>query len=198
MGESSRNTLRLLMGLALACTSAACASKVVTTPPGSGYEDAQPETPPCDPTLPAFTTGPSGLTTSDTTGQLKVRIESADNQPPAKSYNTWKIVVEDASGQPMPSAKLNWVCAWMAVHGHGSNPQQVNKLGNGELELVKQNLSMYGPWAVKLWIDPTGAGPEYLPQDGAMVMAGNNCMPSNGAAPNPNVEIDFCVPENGS
>lgn len=187
--------MRLVIGLALAC--GACSSKVVDLPPGSGFEDAQPETPPCDPTLPAFATGPNGLTTTATTGAFKVRIDSADNQPPAKSYNTWKIVVEDASGQPMPNAKLNWVCAWMAVHGHGSNPQQVNNLGNGEIDLVKQNLSMYGPWEVKLWIDPTGAGPEYLPQDGEMVMAGNNCIPSNGADANPNVDISFCVPEKG-
>jgi hypothetical protein len=198
MGESSRIQARFVVGLAvLAC--AACTSKV-ETPDGGGFEPEQPETPPCDPTLPKFTVGGSGigLTTPDMTGALKVRIDSADHQPPAKAYNTWKIAIEDASGQPMSGATLNWACAWMEVHGHGSNPQAINDLGNGEFELVNQNLSMYGPWAVKLWVDPTGAGPEYLPQNGAKVMAGNNCMPSNGAVPAANVVINFCVPESGS
>lgn len=197
MGESSRITVRLCVGFA-AFSLAACASKVEKLD-GGGFEDAQqPETPPCDPMLPKFTVGMNGLTAHDSTGQIKVRIDDASSLVPQRNYNTWRIVVEDANGQPNPNAKLNWACAWMAVHGHGSNPQAVNDLGPGTFELFKQNLSMYGPWAVELWVDPTGAGPNYSPQTGAKVMAGDNCIPSNDAAPSPNVTFDFCVPEGGS
>jgi hypothetical protein len=186
-----------VMGLALAC--AACASKA-ETPSAVMYEDAQPPTPPCNPNLAPFAVGAEGigLTTPDTTGQLKVRIDQADHSPPHKDYNTWTIAIEDASGQSMPSAKLNWACAWMAVHQHGSNPQQINSLGDGKFELASQNLAMTGPWAVQLWVDPSGSGPAYMPQNGAKVLGGNNCIPSNGAAPMPNVVIDICVPDDGS
>ena len=187
------------MGLALAC--GACSSNTVVPSggdteavPDGGFPDA-----PCDPTLPPFTVGGDGigLTTTDTTGTIKVRIDDAP-KPPQKDYNTWRIAIEDGSGQPVPNASINWACAWMAVHGHGSNPQAINNLGGGLFELSKQNMSMYGPWEVKLWIDPTGGGSTYSPQTGAKVLGGNNCNPSNGTTGDPNVDIKFCVPEGGS
>lgn len=199
MGESSRIQVRLLIGLAFVC--AACSSNTVSVmapgmeaPPDGGFPDV-----PCDPSLPPFAVGGDGigLTTADTTGKIKVRIDDAP-KPPQKDYNTWRIAIEDVSGQPMPSAAINWACAWMAVHGHGSNPQAINNLGGGLFELSKQNLSMYGPWEVKLWIDPTGGGSMYSPQTGAKVLGGNNCDPSNGTTGAANVDIKFCVPEGGS
>jgi hypothetical protein len=162
------------------------------------YDDGamgQPPTPPCDPNLPAFTTGMNGLKVMDSTGQIAVRLDDAP-VPPVKDYNTWRISIEDASGQPIPTAKLSWACAWMEVHSHGSNPQGITNLGGGKYELTKQNLSMFGPWEVRMWIDPTGAGPEYSPQTGGVMVAGaNECVPSNGAKPSPNIKFPICVPQ---
>lgn len=150
----------------------------------------------CDPVMsPALTTGPSGSSVTDPTTHVTVRVVDADKQPPNKSYNTWQIQVTDASGQPAADARINWACAWMSVHSHGSTPQAINTLGPGLFELYNQNFAMYGPWAVELWVDPTGGGPEYLPQNGALVRQGAECTPTNGAATMPNITLNFCVPE---
>jgi hypothetical protein len=197
MGASSRIAIGLLIGCS--CPLLACASGDDTTG-APMYEDSgehQPPTPPCDPNLPDFTVGMNGLKATDSTGQFSVRIEDAP-KPPQRDYNTWKIAVEDASGQPMANAKLGWACAWMAVHMHGSNPQVITNLGGGKFELEKQNLSMFGPWEVRFWVDSTGAGPEYLPQSGGTKVAlGNECMPTNGVTPSANIKFDICVPQSG-
>jgi hypothetical protein len=194
MGASSRIGTRLLIGLAGAML-VACASK--DDPVNLAmYEADSGEYPPaeCPTNLKPFTVGPSGLTESDSAMQVSVRIDDA-NKPPIKNYNDWTISILDANGQPNPTATLNWACAWMAVHGHGSNPKSIVNMGNGQYKLGMQNLSMTGPWEVRLWVDPTGQLPEYAPQAGARIMAGDECAPSNGAAPMNNIDFNFCVPE---
>jgi hypothetical protein len=195
MGASSRIGTRLLIGLAGAML-VACASKddpvgpPMYEPDSGAYPDVA-----CPSDLKAFTTGASGLTETDSTKQISVRIDKASSVPPIKNYNDWTISILDASGQPNPNANVSWACAWMAAHGHGSNPKAIQNMGNGQYFLSMQNFSMTGPWEVRLWIDPTGQGAEYAPQAGARIMAGNECAPSNGAPTMWNLDFNFCVPE---
>ena len=49
----------------------------------------------------------------------------------------------------------------MPAHGHGSNPKTVDKLGEGQFELIRQNMAMAGQWLIELWVDPTGETPSY-------------------------------------
>jgi hypothetical protein len=195
MGASTRLGKQFLIGFAGAML-LACASKDDPVGGPGVFEDAGPEYPPvqCSADLKPFTTGPNGLTETDPTMQIAVRIDKA-TVPPVKDYNDWTISILDGSGQPATNAKLDWACAWMAVHGHGSNPKAVTNQGNGQYLLSMQNFSMNGPWEVQLWVDPTGQGTEYAPQGGARVMAGNECAPSNGAPPMYNIDFNFCVPQ---
>lgn len=169
-------------------------------PEQAHFDDSGSDDPmvPCDPGTPEFTTGmTNGLKATDSTGQISVRIDTAP-KPPEKNFNTWDISVLGSDGQPNANARLNWACAWMPVHGHGSNPQSISNLGDGRFELFKQNFAMSGPWEVRFWIDGMGGGPEYQPQTSAAVVGGNNCMPSNGAQPNENITFKICVPQSGA
>ena len=164
-----------------------------TAPDGAAGEDASRASEQCPAGTPEFTIGAKGLTSMDAASGVAVRIDNAP-KPPERSFNTWKIVVTDASGAPMPNAQLTWACAWMAVHGHGTNPKKVEKVSDGVFNLLQQNFSMYGPWQVQLWIDPTGKAPAYAPQIVSGVENANACSPSNGAGATPNIRFDFCVP----
>lgn len=178
----------------------ACGSNDDDKPMDPPFDDGGPQEQmvPCDPDTPEFTTGMSnGLKASDAAGDISVRIDQAP-KPPEKGYNTWEISVLDGAGEPNAGARLNWACAWMAVHGHGSNPQTITSLGDGRFKLEKTNFLMTGPWEVQLWVDGKGEGPEYMPQNGAAVAAGLNCMPTNGAKPSPNIKFKLCVPQSGT
>lgn len=71
--------------------------------------------------------------------------------PSEFGFNTWKIALVDATTMgPAPNARLTWQCAYMSVHGHGSNPKSIENLGNGEYKLVDMNMRMLGPWEVRL------------------------------------------------
>jgi len=164
--------------------------------PGAQFDDAAGmQKAKCDAKSPELQTGMNGTSATDPATQTTVRVVSADKQPPNKDFNTWQISVTDGAGEPIPNAHIGWACAWMSVHGHGSTPQAINPLGPGEFELKNQNFAMYGPWEVHLWVDPTGAGPEYLPQNGTLVRGGKECEPTNGAPLAANISINFCVPE---
>ena len=147
----------------------------------------------CPPGLPTFATGPSGLQARDEKSGLAARIISSSASPPEKDFNDWTIALTDANGAPATTATLTWACAWMDVHGHGTNPKRVDVKGNGEFLLFHQNLSMYGPWQVRLWVDPTGAGAAYAPQSVSGVANGNACTGPNALA-QPNLKFDICVP----
>ena len=66
-------------------------------------------------------------------------------------------------------------------------------MGDGQFKLVDQNLSMTGPWALRLWIDPSGKEAVYEPR-GSAVLNGMACVPSSGLLGANNAEIKFCVP----
>lgn len=153
-------------------------------------------TPQCTPEYQGFSVGPeSGLVQTDPMSGISVRLLDASSNPPLKGDNTWKIGLYDASGAPAVNAHITWACAYMSVHKHGANPKGLESLGNGEYTLVKQNLRMFGPWEIRLWLDPTGAAPTYAPEKNPVnIVNGNPCEPTSGPAGAPNIEFKVCVP----
>jgi YtkA-like len=172
---------------------AACGSDAVVKPaPADDEPDASAQ---CAPTTEAFAVGETiGLTTSDPKTGMQARIVMADHNPPAYDYNTWTLAVTDASGAPMPDAHITWACAWMPAHLHGSNPREIDELGNGRFTLGKQNLTMYGEWQVKLWVSNDPAAKPYAPQVGAGNRTGDACSPSDLTTGVANIVYDVCVP----
>ena len=148
----------------------------------------------CPANLDEFRASSEGLLQTDAKTGISVRLVDADAIPPARDFNTWTIAITDADGNAMPDARLMWACAWMQVHGHGTNPKSIEKLDGGEYVLKKQNLSMYGEWQIKLWITAGGDGTDYVPPGGSGVLDGNVCQPSNGTTGAPNIVFDVCVP----
>jgi hypothetical protein len=133
-----------------------------------------------------------GLLSTDPETGISVRVVDASPKMPGVDFNTWTIAVTDSNGEPMPQVHLTWACAWMAVHGHGSNPRMLNRPGDGRFELKQMNLAMYGAWQVQLWLDPDSAAPDFVPQGGSTVDQ-NRCLPTNGSALSPNIKFDICV-----
>jgi hypothetical protein len=144
----------LLVGFA-----SACGSDDDGTSPSPVEMDASDTS--CPVGTPPFEFGPSGLSATDKAMTMKVYLEEASDKPPLYGTNDWTIQITDMMGAPMPAAKLTWACAFMPLHGHGSNPKTVTDLGDGKYELVKQNMAMQGGWEIRLWVDPTGAGTTY-------------------------------------
>jgi hypothetical protein len=144
--------------------------------------------------LPFSTGTENGLVSPITRTSLQVRLLDASPFPPGKSFNTWTIGIQDATtGAPAANAVITWACAWMEVHGHGTNPKSVESLGNAEYQLSSQNLSMFGPWQIQLWIDPTGSEPAYAPSAGSTERGGHACSPTTGRAGVNNAEFKICV-----
>ena len=141
-----------------------------------------------------FRVGEQGLLVTDPASGIGVRLLDGP-VPPNFGNNTWTIGLQDASGAAVANAHLTWACAYMTVHAHGSNPKSVESLGAGKYKLVDQNLRMFGPWEVKLWLDPTGAAAEYAPQGGAGTLIRDACTPSSGPMGKPTVEFKVCVPQ---
>jgi hypothetical protein len=144
----------------------------------------------CPPTTLPFTTGPAGLTAKNEAQSLQVRLDDANHEPPVRNYNTWEIAITDLAGAPLPDAQVTWACAWMPAHAHGTNPKAIEKLPDGRISVVKQNLSMSGGWQVRLWVDPTGTAAPF--SGGSGTRNPNACTaPSNETA---NITFDVCVP----
>jgi hypothetical protein len=146
----------------------------------------------------AYSTGEeNGLSAAISDSGFEARLLDSDQAPPPrKGYNTWTIAVRDATtGEPAPDATISWACAWMDVHGHGTNPKMVEALGDGKFRLVKQNLSMTGPWLVRLWVDPTGKQPMYEPHGVSTIANGLECDPTTGLQGVANAVFKVCVPE---
>lgn len=112
----------------------------------------------CSPDTPELTFGPTGLGAANEMLGVKVYVVDASDRPPTNGSNDWTIQFTDMMGNDMPTANLTYACAWMAQHGHGSNPKVVENLGGGKYKLDKQNMAMQGDWQIKLWVDPTGGG----------------------------------------
>jgi hypothetical protein len=139
-----------------------------------------------------FAVGPSGSAVTDAKSGVTVKVLEG-SVPPNFGFNTWTIQLSDASGVPTPNARVTWACAFMNVHGHGTNPKAVENLGGGQYKIVDQNMRMFGPWEVRFWIDPTGAEADYVPAN-AGVLNGMACIPTSGEMAAPSVEFKVCVP----
>ena len=171
-------------------------------PPGSvnagigdgtaGGEAAPPSMESCKSDYLGFAVGPNGSAMTDATSGVTVKVLEG-SVPPNFGFNTWTIQLSDATGAPMPNARITWACVFMDVHGHGANPKAVENLGDGKYKIVDQNMRMFGPWEVRFWIDPTGAEPEYTPAN-AGVLNGMACIPTSGDMGAPSVEFKVCVP----
>jgi hypothetical protein len=156
-------------------------------------DTATPSDEQCPANLEPLRDGANGSLQTDAKADLSVRVVSAQALPPARDFNDWTIAITNANGDALPNAQVTWACAWMPVHGHGSNPKALEKLDDGRFELKRQNLSMYGGWQIKLWVTADG-GQEYVPPTSSGVLNGNVCQPSNGTTGEPNIVFDICVP----
>jgi hypothetical protein len=152
---------------------------------GDGALDAS-----CPADTPTFAFGPTGLHAMDPKTGVGVYLENASDIPPLYGSNDWQVKFTDTTGNPMPQANLTWACAFMPLHGHGSNPKMVENLGNGSWKLMKQNMAMQGGWEIRLWVDPTGGGETYAGGTGAGI--------DRSACTGPGVEqtlvLKACVP----
>lgn len=144
----------------------------------------------CPTDTPPFEFGPMGLSTTNDADGIKVYLEDASDLPPALDYNDWTIALTDLAGNPLPDAQLTFACAWMGAHGHGSNPREVEKLGDGRYKLIRQNMAMYGGWEIKLWIDKSGAGTEYTGGGG-----GIGIKACSKPMTDPTLVLKACVPQ---
>jgi hypothetical protein len=149
----------------------------------------------CPADLQPLAIGAAGTKFADEAKTVTVRLDYIDPLQPDKAPNTWRIAVTDAAGQPAAKATLAWSCAYMAVHGHATNPTAIQQTAPGAFELSDIYLGMYGPWQMKFWIDLTGATPSYAPQNGTAVGFGQECNPPDAAKSATNLTLDFCVPQ---
>jgi len=144
----------------------------------------------CPSDTPPFDYGPMGLTSAPNMALgIKAFLVTASSRPPFKGPNDWTIAITNLDGAAMPDANLTWACAFMPTHGHGSNPKMVNKLGDGQFELVKQNMAMEGGWEIRLWVDPMGGGTPYT--GGSSALDPNAC---RGPGTDVSLVLKACVP----
>ena len=196
-----------LVALTLVVAASACASDddgsassgAAASSAGAGTGSANPDEQ-CPANYLPFSTGEeAGLRVPVEGTNMEVRLLTADHEPPARDWNTWTIGIRDAAtGAPATTPVITWACAWMDVHGHGTNPKQVEKVGDADYQLASQNLSMFGPWEIRLWIDPTGTEMPYAPGSGSTERNGNACMPTHGMQGTANTEFTICVPRSVS
>ena len=148
---------------------------------------------PCSDAYKHFSVGPSGTLVTDAASNVAMRVDDGP-VPPIFGNNTWTVSLTDtATGAPAANAHITWGCAFMSVHGHGSNPKRLEDLGGGRYTVHDQNTRMFGPWEVQFWIDPTGATPDYVPT--TIIQDGKQCNPTTGPKGKPNFEFKICVPE---
>jgi hypothetical protein len=173
----------------------ACGDDSNASPDASGAGDSPEPAAECPAETPTFAAEAThGLEASDPKTGLSVRIIDANYSPPAKNFNDWEIAVTDQNGAPMPQAHVTWACAWMAVHGHGSNPRSVENADDGRFWLRKQNLSMYGGWQVRLWITTDAGARDYVFPKGSSLVNSAACQAPDSTMGSPNISFDICVP----
>ena len=181
-------TTRIVVFVGLLAWSSACASEQATDEDlektGMQLDKA------CPRDTPELTTGSDGLISEPNMELgLQARVVAASAQPPLNGSNDWTIQITDLDGEPLPDANLTWACAFMPRHNHGSNPKVVHKLGDGQYELERQNMSMDGGWLIQLWIDPSGGGTTF--EGGGSAIGDKAC---RGPTPAPTLQFKTCVP----
>jgi hypothetical protein len=175
---------------ASATSGAGAASAGAGAQAGAAGADAKEQ---CLPDYQQFAVGPSSPLFSDPKSGIAVKVLDGP-VPPEFGYNTWTIQLVDAATMaPAPNARITWQCAFMEVHGHGSNPKSIEDLGDGKYKLVDMNMRMVGPWQIKFWIDATGQQPQYMPTS-SNILNGMACNPSTGVQGVESVLIKACVP----
>jgi hypothetical protein len=112
-----------------------------------------------------------------------------------KYENDWSVRFEDDAKKPLDSAKIAWICTFMPLHGHGTNPplgdDGVKKLSNGDYQLHRLNFFMEGGWETQIWVDPEGkSGDTYDP---SKADPKDPCR-APSAAP-PDIVFHVCVPK---
>lgn len=148
---------------------------------------------PCPETYKHFSVGASGTLVTDAASNIAMRVDDGP-LPPVFGNNTWTVSLTDAAtGAPAANAHITWACAFMDVHGHGSNPKAIENLGGGRYKVRDQNTRMFGPWELRFWIDPSGAAPDYVPT--TILENGKQCVPTSGPEGKPSFQFDICVPE---
>lgn len=172
-----------------------CGNEVFVLVPDDGGRPPDNVPEPCPADVKAFTFGDNGLYEDDAAASLRARIIDSNHPEPYSGLNDWKIAITDLNDHPLPDARLNWACAFMPTHNHGSNPKLVDKPAPGQLLLGAQNLSMEGNWIVKLWLKPDGEGEEFAPSPQQRVALDRNaCLPTNGTTGEANIVFNVCVP----
>ena len=188
---------QLLRDLALlASVACACACGGDDAEPRREPDAGPPEAMGCPDSVPTFSFGEEhGLMVEDAASGVRARLIDSSSALPANGLNDWTLAITDLEGAPLADARLNWACAYMPGHFHGSQPRRVESPEPGKLLLSAQNLSMDGVWKIRLWIRPTAEGPEFTPQAKRGVGFDRDaCLPRNGADAMWNLEFTVCVP----
>lgn len=190
VGSSLRN---LVLWAGVACAWAC--SDDADPAPEPGPDASHPAATRCPDRVNPFRYGEDGLKDEDAASGIRARLVDSSSAMPVNGLNDWTLAITDLEGAPLVDARLNWACAFMPSHKHGSQPRRVETPEPGRLLLAGQNLSMEGVWNIRLWMHATAEGPEFVPQ--AKRGAGfdrDACDPKNGSEAMWNLEFEACVP----
>jgi hypothetical protein len=88
---------------------------------------------------------------------LTIGLYEADPLPPAvRNDNVWRVVVRDASGQPVTGAEIV-ATPFMPKHQHAAAQVVVEDLDEGRYELSPIELIMPGVWEIPIDVTPPGS-----------------------------------------
>jgi len=90
----------------------------------------------------------------------KARVIRANPPTPEIFYNDWTVAFLDAQGSPLADVQVASACVVMPVHSHSTRARAITPLMDpGTFQLEGLDLSMLGPWEVRLAINsPTVGG----------------------------------------
>jgi hypothetical protein len=190
LGLSLRN---LVMAAGVVCAWACSDDDLDPTPrPDAGHRAPMR----CPDGLQPFTIGEEhGLMEEDAASGIRARLVDSSHAMPFNGFNDWTLAITDLDGEPLVDARLNWACAFMPSHKHGSQPRRVEIPQPGQVLLAAQNMAMEGVWEVKLWIQATAEGPEFVPQERrGLAFDRGACTPKNGLDAMSTLTFEVCVP----
>jgi hypothetical protein len=135
----------------------------------------------------------ANLTKKSMHGAYQIVLQTSDPGPPIKGVNTWTIKLQNGSGDPMATPKLE-VLPCMPDHGHGTNVNAIiSPQADGTLTVTPLYLFMGGVWQVTFDIPAVstdmGAAPDMgPPPDMAKPLTCGTFRPSDP------VNFYFCIP----
>jgi hypothetical protein len=135
----------------LACTLTGCPSEDESScPPDDGVMDDEMFPPAeCPDSIPELRQHMNALGQS---GMIRAELVDADKIPLGWFYNAWTVRFTGPDGEPLQDVALDKVEPFMTVHNHGTTPVEVEDLDDGEFGLSKINITMGGPWEVRLTV----------------------------------------------